>query len=39
MPVEKALDMAAKASAIAVSRKGAAPSIPSRDEVTQYQQL
>lgn len=31
--VEKALNMAAKASAIAVSRKGAAPSIPQREEV------
>ncbi len=31
--VEEALNMAAKASAIAVSRKGAAPSIPQREEV------
>lgn len=33
MSVEEALNMAAKASAIAVSRKGAAPSIPQREEV------
>ena len=33
LSVEKALNMAAKASAIAVSRKGAAPSIPQREEV------
>ena len=33
LSVEKALNMAAKASAIAVSRKGAAPSIPEREEV------
>lgn len=33
MPVEKGLDMAAKASAIAVSRAGATASIPTRDEV------
>ena len=33
LPVEKTLRMAAKASSIAVSRPGAAPSIPSRAEV------
>lgn len=33
LSVKKALNMAAKASAIAVSRKGAAPSIPQREEV------
>lgn len=33
LSVEEALNMAAKASAIAVSRKGAAPSIPKREEV------
>lgn len=33
LSVEEALNMAAKASAIAVSRKGAAPSIPQREEV------
>ena len=33
LSVEKALNMAANASAIAVSRKGAAPSIPEREEV------
>lgn len=33
LSVEEALNMAAKASAIAVSRKGAAPSIPEREEV------
>ena len=33
LSVEKALNMAAKASAIAVSRKGAAPSIPEREDV------
>lgn len=32
-PIEQALDTAAKASAIAVTRKGAAPSIPYREEV------
>lgn len=38
-PVKEALDMAAKASAIAVSKKGAAPSIPKRDEVQQFVQM
>ena len=33
MPVEKSLEYASKASSIAVSRKGAAPSIPTFDEV------
>ena len=33
MPVEKALEYASKASSIAVSRKGASPSIPTFDEV------
>ena len=33
MPVEKSLEYASKASSIAVSRKGAAPSIPRFDEV------
>jgi len=33
MPVEKGLEMAAKASAIAVSRAGATASIPTREEV------
>jgi len=33
---EQALDMASKASAIAVSRLGAAPSIPTRQEVEDY---
>ncbi len=35
MPIEKALELCAKASAIAVSRKGATDSIPTRDEVEQ----
>lgn len=35
--IEGALSMAAKASAIAVSRRGAAPSIPDRDEVLNLQ--
>ena len=35
-PVKEALDTAAKASAIAVSRKGAAPSIPEKDEVRRF---
>lgn len=34
--VEKALDNAAKASAIAVTRSGAAPSIPDREEVEKF---
>ena len=34
--VKEALDMAARASAIAVSKKGAAPSIPKRDEVLHF---
>lgn len=34
--VKEALDMAARASAIAVSQKGAAPSIPKRDEVLHF---
>ena len=33
MPIEKTLDVCAKASSIAVSREGAATSIPTRDEV------
>ena len=33
---EKAMDLAAKASAIAVTRAGAAPSIPLRGEVEEY---
>lgn len=37
MTVEKALDMASKASAIAVSRKGAAPSIPKKEEVMKFE--
>lgn len=36
-PVEQALDMAARASAIAVSRPGAAPSIPDRSQVVDWQ--
>ena len=36
-PVEQALDMAARASAIAVSRLGAAPSIPERSQVEIWQ--
>lgn len=36
MDAKKALDWAAKAAAIAVSRPGAAPSIPSREEVAQF---
>lgn len=36
MPVKKAMEMASAASAIAVSRKGAAPSIPSKDEVMDF---
>lgn len=36
-PVEQALDMAARASAIAVSRPGAAPSIPDRSQVVNWQ--
>lgn len=36
-PVEQALDMAARASAIAVSRPGAAPSIPDRSQVERFQ--
>ena len=35
--VNKALDIASKASAIAVSRKGASPSIPVRDEVYHFE--
>ncbi len=35
-PVEEILRIAAKASAIAVSRKGASPSIPSREEVIKF---
>lgn len=35
-PVQQALDMAARASAIAVSRLGAAPSIPERAEVENW---
>ncbi len=35
-PMEEALELASKASAIAVSRKGAAPSIPTLEEVEQY---
>lgn len=34
--VKEALDMASRASAIAVSQKGAAPSIPKRDEVLHF---
>ena len=34
--VKEALDMAARASAIAVSKNGAAPSIPKRDEVLHF---
>ena len=34
--VEKSLKIASVASAIAVSRKGAAPSIPSKDEVMDF---
>lgn len=34
--VKEALDMASRASAIAVSKKGAAPSIPNRDEVLHF---
>ena len=33
LPVEKTLRLASMASSIAVSREGAAPSIPTRDEV------
>ncbi len=33
VPIEEAMDIAAKASAIAVGRKGASPSIPSLEEV------
>ena len=33
MDVKDALDMASRASAVAVSRKGAAPSIPVREEI------
>lgn len=33
MTISKSLDMASRASAIAVSRKGAAPSIPAKEEV------
>lgn len=36
MPIEKALQICAKASAIAVSRKGATDSIPKREEVERY---
>ncbi|MFV0361588.1 MAG: ribokinase [Suipraeoptans sp.] len=35
-PIEKGLEFAAKASAITVSRKGAAPSIPYRNEVENF---
>ena len=35
--VDKALDLAARASAIAVTRNGAAPSVPLRSEVEKYQ--
>lgn len=37
MPVKEALDMASKASALAVSRKGAALSIPTREEVLEFE--
>jgi hypothetical protein len=33
MPIEKILEMSAKASSIAVTREGAVPSIPYRSEV------
>ena len=36
MPVQEGLDMAAKASAIAVSRPGATASIPLREEVMNF---
>ncbi len=36
-PAERAMEMAARASAIAVTRAGAAPSIPYRKEVEEYQ--
>lgn len=36
-PAERAMEMAARASAIAVTRAGAAPSIPYRREVEEYQ--
>ena len=36
MPVQEGLDMAAKASAIAVSRPGATASIPLREEVMDF---
>lgn len=36
MTVKESLDMAAKASAIAVSRKGAAPSIPQKAEMMEF---
>ena len=36
MPVEKGLEIAAKASAIAVSREGATASIPAKEEVMQF---
>lgn len=36
MPVKEALDMASKASAIAVTRKGAAMSIPMKEEVLDF---
>lgn len=37
MMVDKALDVASKASAIAVSRKGAAPSIPDKEEIAMFE--
>ncbi len=36
MPVKEALDMASKASALAVTRKGAAMSIPMKEEVLDF---
>ena len=37
MMVDKALDVASKAPAIAVSRKGAAPSIPDKEEIAMFE--